>query len=92
MQQRDLYVPAGDISFWQAAVRDREDPLYTPLRSAIESGAGLLVDLLYGDHEGGQRTITRFNVTQRHQPADEDPGLWVCATVRHWNLDRADPR
>lgn len=92
MQVRDLYVPAGDISFWQAAVRDREDPLYAPLRGAIEAGAGLLVDLLYGDHEGGQRTITRFNITPRRQADAEDEGLWVCATVRHWNLDRADPR
>lgn len=39
---RDLYVPAGDIGFWQAAIRERSDSLYAP--------------------------------------------------VRHWNIDRADPR
>ena len=62
---RDLYVPAGDINFWQAAVRDPEDPLYEPLKAAIARGEGLSVDLLYGDHEGGQRTITRFYLAPR---------------------------
>jgi hypothetical protein len=89
---RDLYVPAGDISFWQAAVRDAKDPLYAPLREAIGAGTGLSIDLLYGDHEGGQRVITRFYVSPRTHAADDDPGLWTCATAHHWNLDRADPR
>jgi hypothetical protein len=89
---RDLYVPAGDISFWQAAVRDSSDPLYAPLRDAIRAGTGLSIDLLYGDHEGGQRVITRFYVTPRTHAADDEPGLWLCSTARHWNLDRADPR
>jgi hypothetical protein len=89
---RDLYVPAGDISFWQAAVRDSTDPLYVPLREAIRAGTGLSIDLLYGDHEGGQRVITRFYVAPRTHAADDEPGLWLCSTARHWNLDRADPR
>lgn len=89
--QRDLYVPSGDISFWQAAIRDRSDPLYAPLLAAIQARTAISVDVLYGDHEGGQRTITRFNVTPRSH-ADEDPWLWLCSTSRHWNLDRADPR
>ncbi|HST55309.1 MAG TPA: hypothetical protein VLJ42_05375 [Solirubrobacteraceae bacterium] len=90
---RDLYVPAGDISFWQAALRDPADPLYQELRAAISARTSMSIDILYGDHEGGQRTITRFYVTPRsHQAADEDPWLWVCSTSRHWNLDRADPR
>ncbi len=90
--QRDLYVPAGDISFWQAAVRDPEDPLYGPLQGAIRARTAIGVDILYGDHEGGQRTITRFFLTPRSHPGEEEPWLWVCATSRHWNLDRADPR
>jgi predicted cupin superfamily sugar epimerase len=44
------------------------------------------VDLLYGDHEGGQRTISRFSLT----PHEE--GTWFAAVARHWSLDRADPR
>ncbi|HEX3434157.1 MAG TPA: hypothetical protein VHT25_08870 [Solirubrobacteraceae bacterium] len=92
-QTRDLYVPAGDISFWQAALRDREDELYGPVREAIATGAPLSVDLLYGDHEGGQHTITRFYMTPRHGDVqDGEPWLRLCSVSRHWNLDRADPR
>ncbi len=89
---RDLYVPAGDVNFWQAAIRDPQDPLYRPLKAAIEQSAGISVDLLYGDHEGGQRTITRFFLAPREHAVDEEPWLRLCAVVRHWNLDRADPR
>jgi hypothetical protein len=90
--QRDLYVPSGDISFWQAAVRDPDDPLYEPLLESIRAGSGMSVDILYGDHEGGQRTITRFFLTPRARAEDEEPWLWLCSASRHWNLDRADPR
>jgi hypothetical protein len=89
---RDLYVPAGDISFWQAAVRNRDDPLYEPLRAVVRDRTAITVDLLYGDHEGGQRTITRFSVMPRVRADDEEGWLWTCTTARHWNLDRADPR
>jgi hypothetical protein len=87
-QGRDLYVPPGDISFWQAAIRDPEDPDMAPITEAIAGLQSLIIDLLYGDHEGGQRTISRFSVTQ--QPGDESD--WLCSVVRHWNLDREDPR
>jgi hypothetical protein len=97
--QRDLYVPAGDISFWQAAIRDQSDPLYQPLRESAQNRTPMSVDILYGDHEGGQRTITRFFLSPRgHAPSadadppEEEPWLWACSTSRHWNLDRADPR
>ncbi len=88
---RDLYVPAGDVSFWQAAIRDSDDPLYAPLLEAVRARTPVSVDVLYGDHEGGQRTITRFSLAPRSHD-DEDPWLWLCSTARHWNLDRADPR
>ena len=93
-QTRDLYVPAGDISFWQAALRDTEDELYAPVREAIATGGSLSVDLLYGDHEGGQRTITRFYMVPRpgSEDGEEEPWLRLCSVSRHWNLDRADPR
>jgi hypothetical protein len=89
---RDLYVPSGDVSFWQAALRDPEDELYQVLRPVIDDRTGLTVDILYGDHEGGQRTITRFFIIPREHVSDEEPWLWMCSTSRHWNLDRADPR
>lgn len=86
-QQRDLYVPPNDMSFWQAAIRDRDDPDREAVVDSIESGQGILVDILYSDHEGGQRTISRFHVTPRGKTTD-----WLCYVVRHWNLDRPDPR
>jgi hypothetical protein len=89
--RRDLYVPAGDVSFWQAAIRDSSDPLYAPLREAIEARTGISVDVLYGDHEGGQRTITRFYLSPRFRTEGE-PWQWLCSTSRHWNLDREEPR
>jgi hypothetical protein len=88
LQGRDLYVPAGDVSFWQAAVRDSDDPSRAGIVQTIESGERLIVDLLYGDHEGGQRTISRFAVTR----SPDDEPAWLCSVVRHWNLDRHDPR
>jgi hypothetical protein len=91
-QTRDLYVPANDVSFWQAALRDPHDELYAPVHEAISARTPLSLDLLYGDHEGGQRTITRFYVVPRSHDEDEQPWLWICSTSRHWNLDRADPR
>ena len=73
-QTRDLYVPAGDISFWQAAMRDPTTTLHAPVREAIATGGPLSVDLLYGDHEGGQRTITRFYMVPRPRQAEERRG------------------
>lgn len=89
--QRDLYVPAGDVSFWQAALRDSNDPLYGPMYEAVRVRRAISIDILYGDHEGGQRAITRFNLGPR-STADQEPWLWICSISRHWNLDRADPR
>lgn len=83
---RDLYVPAGDLGFWQGAIRDRAEPLFAAVREAVEEPRAITIDLLYGDHEGGQRTISRFVL----MPGDD--GRWITAVSRHWNLDRADPR
>lgn len=90
--QRDLYVPAGDVSFWQAALRDPADELHVALRPVIEAGNGISVDVLYGDHDGGQRTITRFYLVPPAHVDEQEPWRWACTTSRHWNLDREDPR
>lgn len=42
--------------------------------------------LLYGDWEGGQRTVTRFGIIPQ-----EDGELDV-SVARNWNIDRDDPR
>jgi hypothetical protein len=38
------------------------------------------------------RPLARFHITPRLTAKDDEPWLWMCATVRHWNLDRDDPR
>jgi hypothetical protein len=85
---RDLYIPAGDTGFWQGALRDPDEPAYQETLAAIGDGSGLTLDLLYGDHEGGQRTVTRFGLVPGADPSEP----WVLAASRHWNLDRDDPR
>ena len=85
-QNRDLYVPAGDTGFWQGAIRDRGDEAYDSLREAAESGARIQVDLLYGDYQGGQRTIARFGIVK---DGGENP--YRAEVVRYWNVDSAEP-
>jgi hypothetical protein len=86
-QQRDLYVPAGDTGFWQGAIRDPEDPDHAGLLEAARNGDPLVVMVLYGDLEGGQRTIARFAVLR-----DEEHGGLISSSGRYWNIDRDDPR
>ena len=85
-QIRDLYIAGNDIGFWQAALRDPEDPEYPALLDAVRSRRLFAIELLYSDNEGGQRTIGRFALA----PYADD--RWLCSVVRHWNLDRPDPR
>jgi hypothetical protein len=83
---RDIYVPAGDVGFWQGALRDPADPDFSAVRGAIERRDGVTIHVLYGDVEGGQRVISRFTLQAGHDDA------WLVAVARHWNLDRPDPR
>jgi hypothetical protein len=87
---RDIYVPAGDLGFWQGALRDPAEPEFATLYKAVTAGEPVSIELMYGDNEGGQRTITRFTLMQ-HQ-AEDGQMLWLTAAGRHWNLDRAAPR
>jgi hypothetical protein len=82
----DLYVPANGSGYWEGALRDEDDPLHPQFVDALKEREPFTIDLLYGDQEGGQRTVSRFMV----MPAAED--VWYCQAVRHWNIDRADPR
>jgi hypothetical protein len=85
-QVRDLYVPGGDVAFWQGSIRDRDDPESGPLLEAVRSPRIFGIEILYSDHEAGQRAIGRFAIA----PVSDD--RWLCSVVRHWNLDRPDPR
>jgi hypothetical protein len=84
---RDLYIPTNDQGFWQGAIRDSDDALRGTVIEAAKNRTAMTIDLLYGDYEGGQRTITRFGVLPK-----DDGTQWIANVSRHWNLDRADPR
>jgi hypothetical protein len=83
---RDLYIPSGDLGFWQGALRDPSDPAFEQAGSMIRNRESFTVDLLYGDVEGGQRMISRF----AFGPAGDEE--WLPAVSKHWNVDGPDPR
>jgi hypothetical protein len=83
---RDLYLPPGEIGFWQGAFRDPDEPGFAAIAAAVVQRRWLTLDLLYADYEGGQRTISRFALSPT---AD---GGWDAIVGRHFNVDRADPR
>jgi hypothetical protein len=83
---RDLYVPPGELGFWQGALRDPFSAEFKTARAAIESQDRIEIQLLYGDHEGGQRVITMISLNR------VEDGRYISSTARHWNLDRSDPR
>jgi len=57
-----------------------------PARTAVRERERLTIDLLYGDHEGGQRTISRFIL------APGEGSAWPARVLRHWSLEGFDPR
>jgi hypothetical protein len=81
-QQRSLYVPAGDVGYWQGAIRendtDRGDA--DALRAAIDARSRLTLFLRYADQDGGHDTVTRYTLS-----ADEN-GDWLFGIARHWSL------
>lgn len=84
-QQRDLYIAPGEAGFWQAALRDPADPAFEQSQRAHESRGRLTVDLLYGDLEDSQATITRFVVL----PGPDQ--TWRCDTAHHWRYPLEPP-
>jgi hypothetical protein len=83
---RDIYLPPNSVGFWQGVFREPRSDDYAVAAQAIAARTLMTIDLLYGDHEGGQRTISRFTLIPRTD------GGYLCTVGRHWNLDRADPR
>jgi hypothetical protein len=72
-QTRALWIAPGDVAFWQGALRDSDD-LQRSISAAVADGA-ITIDLLYLDHEGGQRTVSRFALVRREsgQTSGTDP-------------------
>lgn len=96
-QQLDIYIPAGDNGFWEGALRDPEEPGHAEVRAALADGEPVQLDLIYGDHEGGQRAVARFILAQWSDADSEDgqapfPGALRTTLLRYFNVDRDDPR
>jgi hypothetical protein len=84
-QTRDIYVAPGDVGFWQGALRDPATAQFKAVAAAVEAGDPMMLSILYGDWEGGQRVISQFAL---RRPNDR----WLTTTGRHFNVDRPDPR
>ena len=84
-QTRDIYVAPGDIGFWQGALRDPAAAQFKAAAAAVEAGDPMMLSILYGDWEGGQRVITMFVLRRAND-------RWLTTTARHFNVDRPDPR
>ena len=84
---RDLYLPAGEVGFWQGAIREQDDDDRDLVEKRLADRERIVIDVLYGDHLGGQRVVSRFSLLPRH----EGDGFLV-SVARHWNVDRPDPR
>jgi hypothetical protein len=89
-QGRDILIAPGDVGFWQGAFRDSADPQYDEAVAAVQASEVLTIDLLYGDFEGGQRVMSRMMMQRTAGERPDRP--WLTSVVRHWNVDRPDPR
>jgi hypothetical protein len=81
-----LYIPAGGAGYWESALRDESDPVHADFLCTLDSHEMFTIDVLYGDQDGGQRTISRCLVS----PSTD--GGWYATVARHWHLDRDEPR
>jgi hypothetical protein len=81
-QLRSLYVPAGDVGYWQGAIRDGDTDRgdADALSRAIEAGERLTLYLRYADQDGGHDTVTRYTLMP------DENGDWIFGIVRHWSL------
>ena len=82
-QQRHLYVPPGDVGYWQGAIRegDRDRGDAPRIRAAIETSGRLALFLRYSDQIGGHDTLTRYSLMP------DENGDWLFGIGRHWSLD-----
>jgi hypothetical protein len=84
-QNLDIYVAPGDNGLWLSALRDPTADTFQAVTNAVKAGDPLVINLLYGDFEGGQRVITQISLRQASE-------RWLAQATRHFNVDRPDPR
>ena len=83
---RDLYIPAGDAGFWQGAIRNVADPQFADAAAVAHDHGDVTIELLYSDHLGNQRTITRIALLALGGER------WMASGSRHFAIDRPQPR
>jgi hypothetical protein len=83
---RDIYIAQGEAGFWQGALRDPSEPVFGIVSETIRARRPIGIQILYGDHELGQRSVSYFTLTPRDETG------WYATVARHWNIDRPDPR
>jgi hypothetical protein len=83
---RDLYIPPGDVGFWQGAIRDVADPQFDEAAALAQQHGEMTIELLYSDHLGNQRTISRIVLLSLGGER------WLASGSRHFALDRPAPR
>ena len=85
-QTRSLYIPPGGVGFWQGALRDPDDPVFSEFAKAAATRDPVTIDLLYSDMNGGQQTITRMSMTSLSEDPESGRPLWWAAIGKHWLL------
>jgi hypothetical protein len=101
-QTRALYVPSGGLGFWQGALRDPSDTVFSDFKAAEQARQAVTVDLLYSDMNGGQRTITRLSLVptpaESSDADDSNPDeryghnhRWIASIGTHWLVDDHPP-
>jgi hypothetical protein len=90
-QGLDIAIAPDDVGYWEAAFRDGNDQQFSAAVEAAKTADVVSIDLLYGDQDGRQRVISRM-VLRRYAPDPDKDEMWLPAVIRHWNLDRPDPR
>src|SRR5208282_1622965 len=84
-QNLDIYVAPGDNGLWLGALREPAADTFTAVVGAFKAGEAMVLNLLYGDMEGGQRVITQITLRCARE-------FWLAQATRHFNVDRPDPR
>ena len=84
-QQLDIFLAPGEVGFWEGAFRGADTDEYKNMVAGVNDNEMMMLSLLYGDFEGGQRVISQFNL----RPHDDQ---WLAGVIRHFNVDRPDPR
>jgi hypothetical protein len=69
----------------EAALRDPTAEVFKTVGAAIEASEPLVVSVLYGDFEGGQRVISQFILRHEREQC-------LVSAGRHFQLDQPDPR